>query len=394
MLFISLLLLVGGLSACNIEQQENSDVTDLGNLYTEFLSNFDFNIELMFEGDINNCGVPEIIIPEVGMLYYHNNEVNILEFMHGISFCHFYSETANQFFISSGLGSESHIKIYNFVDGKYELATHLYTKRVRHFNEQNILFLITENYYINNIETNEVESDKVRVFWQEQRAVSNHILCNTCDSAYSYEKFTSDYNFTYTIAEAPTEANKLLGEYMSANLQFVEKMFIDDINNDGELEIIFIIAHKSTLLYYYDNSIKELTSFMRWGEAHGCGGFPLYQNKTTGQVMAVDISSQLYYYRFYDFVDGDYLISPEFEFKFWVEWNPDPRNEDFPPWRSDKYSVNGEEVSEEQYYDSIISLINNPDWILLCPCNEDLPYVTLEDVNGDFTGYIEEKLGL
>ncbi|MCL2109029.1 MAG: DUF5991 domain-containing protein [Oscillospiraceae bacterium] len=179
------------------------------------------------------------------------------------------------------------------------------------------------------------------------------------------------------INDIPTESAEptpdLWSDYTTANLQNPTKLCLIDINNDGAPELIHIFDYGSILAYYSNREIKELSSSMQWGEAHECGGYPIYQNKSTGQIMTVNIHSQLHLREFYDYTDGDYVLATS-EMKFWVEWEPDPRSEEYPPWRTDKYSVNGAEVSEEEYHNSITALHNDPDWITLCPCNEELEF--------------------
>jgi len=219
---------------------------------------------------------------------------------------------------------------------------------------------------------------------------------------------------TNPIAEAPTEANKLLGEYMSDNLQHVEKMFIGDINNDGKLEIVWGYKGKTTLIYEHKGLIKEVSSNQFWGE--GCdGGMTFYYNEQTQQILTTAFHSGHIQFNLFDFIDNEYVLSSALiEKRQRIPWsierlaeltNYPPEGMSFEEFVEEaygagfydtiyKYTVNEEEIDEEEWRAIIENFRNDPDCILLCPCNEDLLYVTLEDVNGDFTGYIEEKLGL
>ena len=242
------------------------------------------------------------------------------------------------------------------------------------------------------------------------------VLITSCNLEKNHSPVPPIVFETNPITEAPTEANKLLGEYMTTNLQHVEKMFIDDINNDGKLEIVCAYVRETALIYEHKGLIKEVNSNQFWGEGcDGGSGMTFYHNEQTQQTLTMTYRSGHLQYDLYDFVDNDYVLSSVFvNQRHRIPWSIERLAEltNYPPEGMSfeefveqsygmgfydsvyKYTVNEDEIDEEEWKLIIRNFKNDPNCILLCPCNEDLPYVTLEDVNGDFTGYIEEKLGL
>ncbi|MDR0943716.1 MAG: hypothetical protein LBM41_04200 [Ruminococcus sp.] len=200
-------------------------------------------------------------------------------------------------------------------------------------------------------------------------------------------------------------------EYLDENSSYAAKILIDDLNNDGISEAILIYSWTTTLAYYFDGEIKEITAEGNWGGFLEGGGAPLYYNKKTDVLLAESTYSKYYNCSFYAFSDGDYKLSHEYTYRDLItpwdvdKWNESKRfdemldsyeltiddlyelseseiygiawNEGFFD-RRDQYLADEMEVTEAEWRKFINDFENDENTILLCPDNADLDFVDVE----------------
>ncbi|MCL2086761.1 MAG: hypothetical protein FWH05_04105 [Oscillospiraceae bacterium] len=193
--------------------------------YRKYFENFDLSTILcIYIGDINNDGFPEIIIPMSAILYYNEGEVFSIDFMRaGIYFKRHYNVETNQFFIDEGSGWASHTRIYDFVDGKYELSCYLRWQRER-VNEVEIwhYFMNEEKvdgetyyeklyFYLDRLDHTSKEQKYIS-FSSWKLGVNTYcVFCSTCEG----KPFdSSDYPFVW----GSEEENGVFSAYIEENL--------------------------------------------------------------------------------------------------------------------------------------------------------------------------------
>ncbi len=206
--------------------------------------------------------------------------------------------------------------------------------------------------------------------------------------------------------------NQIWKDYLNENIHYTKKALVIDFNKDGEMDLIYIDQLTTTLAYYYNDTIKELSSNQYWGDGCNSGGMPFYYNKLTNKIMTMNYHSGYYIYNFYDYTYNDYQLTHEFiQKELKVAFTEDRLAElPYPPDdmsmeelienalglgyydRVNQYTIDDIEVSEEEWQSTIDNFINDSACVTLCPCNTDLSFVNSEDVEGDFTNYIEENL--
>jgi hypothetical protein len=231
------------------------------------------------------------------------------------------------------------------------------------------------------------------------------------------ESEVSTVEFSVKNSHEEKSASQIWREYLDERIKFAEKVLVADINYDGINELVWVDKYDTEFAFFNNNAIKVLRSNQNWGDGCPNGGMPFYYNELTDEIMTIDSRSGYCKYGFYAFIGGDYQLSRELvwrelripwsesrlaELPWLDEWLED-NNETFEEFvdgalgtgfydRVNKYTIDGVEVSEEQWQTTIDEFINASGCFTLCPLNTFLSYVDLEDVNGDFYAYIEGKL--
>ena len=183
--------------ACDYPIYESSE--NLQTAYREYFNGFDLNsVENIYIGDINNNGIPEVIMPEMGLLYYYDNEIHVVEFLSFLYVCHHYNDDTNQLFIDGGSSGQYHAKRYDYIDGKYELAYHLRMEKEYFRNGEDAGGI--EHWYVNEIEINETDESEIAKLideWKELKKGSHCVYCTSCDGFIydSQDMFSSVYSF-------------------------------------------------------------------------------------------------------------------------------------------------------------------------------------------------------
>jgi hypothetical protein len=215
-------------------------------------------------------------------------------------------------------------------------------------------------------------------------------------------------------------------EYLAEKSKYDDnKILIDDINNDGTDDIIYINNWSATFAYYHNGEIKEIRAEANWGGELEGGGAPLYYNKETDEFLTVSTASSYRNYSFYEFSEGEYKLKNKYIWRELIvpwdidKWTEMPNLESFLEkdgitfedlkklnesellgiaWtlgtfdRVNLYTIDEKEVTEAEWQKAIDEFIAADDTILLCPENTDLEFVDVSDVDGDLSAYVEAKL--
>ena len=210
-------------------------------------------------------------------------------------------------------------------------------------------------------------------------------------------------------------------EYLDnhVSIHLAEKVLIIDINNDGINELVCTYGDVTEFAYYHNGTIKRLRSSQNWGEGCLGGGMPFYYNQLTNEIMTRNYHSGYFKHSFYDFIEGDYILSKEliwremrvaweeerFSELLWLdEWLED-NDVSFEEFVDDafgsgyhdrvyQYKIDDDEVSKEEWQDTISEFIDADGCFTLCPCNTELAYVDLKDIGEDSRTYIEKLLNI
>jgi hypothetical protein len=165
-------------------------------------------------------------------------------------------------------------------------------------------------------------------------------------------------------------------EYLAEKSKYDDnKILIDDINNDGTDDIIYINDYSATFAYYHNGEIKEIRAEANWGGELEGGGAPLYYNKNADEFLTESTASRYKNFSFYEFSDGEYKLKNEY---IWRELKI-PLDDEGSFERVNKYMIDGTEAAEAEWQKAIYDFINDDDTILLCPDNTDLEFVDLHN---------------
>jgi hypothetical protein len=218
-------------------------------------------------------------------------------------------------------------------------------------------------------------------------------------------------------------SNQALRNDISDNRNFYDKLMIDDINNDGRLELVYVKSDLKILTYYSDGQIKTLESLANAGGNCACGGAPVYYNENTHEIM---IRRSFFDYKdicFYEYTDENYNLIKQYKWGGFTvpleldEWYESPDLEtlleeenltfedlkeldesklhDYAirigySWKMDQYMFEDEIITEADWDNAISDFKNADGCISLCPYNTDLEFIDMK--SKDFSDYVETKL--
>jgi hypothetical protein len=204
-----------------------------------------------------------------------------------------------------------------------------------------------------------------------------------------------------------------------------DKMMIDDINNDGIVEIVYVKPDLKIFTYYSNGQITTLESLANVGGNCACGSAPIYYNENTDEIMIRRTFSDYRDICFYEYTDGDYNLTKQYQWGGFTvpleidEWYESPaldallqeENLTFEDLRKldeeklheyahmigyvekmDQYMFEDEIITEAEWDNAINEFKSADGCISLCPNNTDLDFVDID--SEDFTDYIEGKLTL
>jgi hypothetical protein len=203
-------------------------------------------------------------------------------------------------------------------------------------------------------------------------------------------------------------------EYLAEKSNYDDtKILIDDINNDGIDDIIYINDLSATFVYYHNGEMKEITAEQGWGDGMEGGGMPLYYNKKTDEFLTFSQASSYKNYSFYDFSDGEYKLKNEHIWRELIipwdveKWKEAPNLESFLEkdgitfedlkklnerellgyaWvigtfdRVNQYTISDKEVTEAEWQKAVDDFIAADDTVLLCPENTDLDFIKISEI--------------
>jgi hypothetical protein len=217
--------------------------------------------------------------------------------------------------------------------------------------------------------------------------------------------------------------NQALLKHITDNQKIIDKLMIDDINNDGIVELVYVKPDLKILTYYSDGEIKTLESLTNVGGNCACGSAPLYYNKNTDEIM---IRRTYFDYRdicFYEYIDGDYNLTKQYQWGGFTiplaidEWyesaaldsllqEENLTFEDLKKldeaklheyayrldytWKMDQYMFEDEIITKADWDNAINEFKSADGCISLCPYNTDLDFVDIR--SEDFSDYVENKL--
>jgi hypothetical protein len=217
--------------------------------------------------------------------------------------------------------------------------------------------------------------------------------------------------------------NLVLLKHISDNQKNIDKLMIDDINNDGIVELVHLNSHSKWFTYYSDGEIKTLGSLANWGGNCACGSAPLYYNENTDEIMIRRSYSDYRDICFYEYTDGDYNLTKQYQWGGFTvplkidEWYESPdldlllqeENLTFEDlkeldeatlhddafrigywYKMDQYMFEDEIITKAEWDNAISEFKSADGCISLCPLNADLEFVDMR--NEDFSDYVESKL--
>jgi hypothetical protein len=217
--------------------------------------------------------------------------------------------------------------------------------------------------------------------------------------------------------------NQALLKHITDNQKNIDKLMIDDINNDGIFELVHVDSISKWFTYYSDGQVKTLGSLANWGGECSCGSAPIYYNKNTDEIMIRRTYSDYRDICFYQYTDGDYNLIKQYQWAGFIvplaidEWYESPaldallqeENLTFEDLRKldeeklyeyahtigyvekmDQYIFEGEIITQAEWDNAIKEFKSADDCISLCPDNTDLDFVSIR--SADFSDYVESKL--
>jgi hypothetical protein len=202
-----------------------------------------------------------------------------------------------------------------------------------------------------------------------------------------------------------------------------DKLLIDDINNDGIVEIVYAKPDLKIFTYYSNGQIKTLESLANVGGNCVCGSAPIYYNKKTDEIMIRRTYSDYRDICFYQYTDGDYNLIKQYQWGGFTgplaidEWYESPaldsllqeENLTFDDLKKldedklyeyahmigyvekmDQYMFEDEIITEAEWENAINEFKSADGCISLCPYNTDLDFVDMQ--SEDFSDYVEKEL--
>jgi uncharacterized protein YceK len=406
-------------------------------------------INKMLTADINNDGTDDAIYINnycATFAYYSGGEIKEIRAeanwggeLEGGGAPLYYNKKTDEFLAESTASSYKNYSFYEFSDGEYKLKNEYIWREIKTLIDDMGSFNRVNQYTIDDKEVTEskwrktiddfigdedtvllcpdntdlefVDIEDFDVYW-----LCGDILYHGAEETEYKGKIAHEKYLEYT-------RNQAFRELITDNQKNIDKLMIDDINNDGMVELVFVNYHSKQFSYYSDGEIITLDSLANVGGNCACGSAPLYYNENTDEIMIRRSYSDYRDICFYEYKDGDYSLTKQYKwggFTFPLgidEWYESPdldallkeenltfeelkkldeaKLDDYAyslgyTWKMDQYMFEDEIITEAEWDNAINEFKSADGCISLCPDNPDLEFIEMQSEG--FSDYVEGKL--